>query len=582
MDFTRLLRSQSGFEFTSCSQIAPKLDLVSWIFGEQVAVLRPAVRIGDAAMIPPTTLLPKWRVAPYRLSSALKPRMKSGFDDPRWKLAQRMVASRGLSRSTLLSNFLLFVCDRYLSGKIDEITEQQIGIHVFGRAAGYNSGDDNIVRSYARTLRKRIENYFATEGKDEGLTVTIPRGGYVPVFSPRDQTLPASIPFALPELSTAPLCDDESTALETVGDPLGRLLDSSALNAAETPHPGKPQSPLQSGAADMPSFAFAEAETFAEQTNRPKRVTPWRTRRFYAFAALCAIVLSAFAGYWATHKFSSTLQPAESPSARAEHLFWNQLFEPTQDTFIVPADGGLVMLQRFMKHSVSLADYANGAYRGQAAIDLEIGDLAVGMKPEKRLRLTHKIETVGNGRYTSVADLNLTTSLARLKEVVPERLMIRYARDLRIDDLRSGNAILLGSPDANPWTELFQKQLNFQFSDGAEFGGSPAILNQHPMHGEQTRYASEPNDPLLRTYGLIAYVPNLGGTGHVLIIEGVNMAGTQAAGAWLLNPDQMGPLLKRAMRPNGVIRSFEILIETRSIAANASRPSFVSMRTVQF
>jgi hypothetical protein len=102
------------------------------------------------------------------------------------------------------------------------------------------------------------------------------------------------------------------------------------------------------------------------------------------------------------------------------------------------------------------------------------------------------------------------------------------------------------------------------------------------MPGERTRYASEPNDPLLRTYGLIAYVPNLGGTGHVLIIEGVNMAGTQAAGAWLLNSDQMEPLLKRAMNPNGVIRSFEILIETRSIAANASRPSFVSMRTAQF
>jgi hypothetical protein len=538
------------------------------------------VRVGDAAMIPSTTSLPKRLAAPYRLSSSLKPRMKSGFEDPRWKLAQRMVASRGLGRSTLLSNFLLFVCDRYLSGKIDEITEQQIGIHVFGRAAGYNSGDDNIVRSYARTLRKRIEDYFATEGKDEGLTLTIPRGGYVPVFFPRDQARAASIPLALPELCTELLCDEESTASEVDGDPLDRLLDSSALSADKTPQPGSPHSPSQSGAVDR--FSFAEAETVAESANRPKRGAPWRTRRFYAFVALCTIALSAFAGYRVARRFSPTPAPAESPSARAEHLFWSQIFEPTQDTFIVPADGGLVMVQRFLKHSVSLADYANGAYRSQTAINLEIGALAVGMKPEEHLRLTHKLETLGNARYTSMADLDLTTSLARLKEVVPGRLMIRFARDLRIDDLRSGNAILLGSPDANPWAELFQKQLNFQFSDGAEFGGSPAILNQHPMPREQKRYASEPDDPLLRTYGLIAYVPNLGGTGHVLIIEGVNMAGTQAAGAWLCNPDQMGPLLKRAMSPNGVIRPFEILIETRNIAANASRPSFVSMRTEQF
>jgi len=525
-------------------------------------------------MIPPTTSLPKWRSAPYRLSSSLKPRMKSGFDDPRWKLAQRMVASRGLGRSTLLSNFLLFVCDRYLSGKIDEITEQQIGIYVFGRDAGYNSGDDNIVRSYARTLRKRIEDYFAIEGKHEALTVTIPRGGYVPVFSPRDQEPQGTEPYAASEPSTAPLGVEKPASSQQTEN----LLDSSVGNAAETSQPGKPESPADSDSGSD----LLEPEATSENENRPKRFASWRTWSPYAFAALCLIALSAFAGYRAARSFSPALVPAESPAARIEHIFWSQLFEPTQDTFVVPADGGLVMLQRFMKHSVSLTDYANGAYMSESAIDLEISDLVAGMKPENRLRLTRKIEALGNRRYTSMADLDLTNSLARLKEVVPERLMIRYARDLRIDDLRSGNIILLGSPDANPWAELFQKQLNFQFSDGSEFGGSPAILNQHPMPGERTRYASEPNDPLLRTYGLIAYVPNLGGTGHVLIIEGVNMAGTQAAGAWLLNSDQMEPLLKRAMNPNGVIRSFEILIETRSIAANASRPSFVSMRTAQF
>jgi hypothetical protein len=581
LDFTRLLYSQTDHKFISCLQFAPKIDLASWVFCEQDVAWRHAVRIDDTAMITPTTSPPKWRHASFRLSSALKPRMKSGFDDPRWRLVQRMVASRGLGRSTLLSNFLLFVCDRYLSGKIDEITEQQIGIHVFGRVAGYNSGDDNIVRSYARTLRKRIEDYFATEGKEEGLAVTIPRGGYVPVFSSRDQALSASIPLALTEPSTAPLGDEKPATSENARYPLA----SSALSADETPQSGKPRPPSQPGAADGLSFTEEETfapETFAKDANRPERGVSWRAWSLYALAALCAVAVSLCAGYLAARKFAPAQAPVMSRAARAQHLLWSQIFEPTQDTFVVSADGGLVMLQSFMKHSVSLADYANGNYKSGAAIDREIGDLAMGMKPENRLRLAHKIEVLGNRRYTSVADLDLTTSLARLKEVVPERLMIRFARDLRIDDLRTGNAILLGSPDANPWVELFQKQLNFQFSDGSEFGGSPAILNQHPLSGERTRYASEANDPLLRTYGLIAYVPNLGGTGHVLIIEGVNMAGTQAAGVLLLNPDEMEPLLERAMSPNGVIRPFEVLIETRDIAANASRPSIVSMRMVGF
>ncbi len=154
--------------------------------------------------------------------------------------------------------------------------------------------------------------------------------------------------------------------------------------------------------------------------------------------------------------------------------------------------------------------------------------------------------------------------------------MIRYARDLRIDDLRTGNVILMGLIEANPWVDLFQQQLNFRFSHGAAFGGSGIITNQHPLPGEHAAYATEPDDPLLRTYGVIAYVPNLTNTGHALLIEGVNMAGTQAAGEFLLSAAEMQPALERAMGPNDVIRPFEVLIQTDNVAANASKPRIVS------
>ena len=113
---------------------------------------------------------------------------------------------------------------------------------------------------------------------------------------------------------------------------------------------------------------------------------------------------------------------------------------------------------------------------------------------------------------------------------------------------------------------------------GADFGGSGTIINQHPLAGEESTYASVPNDPSLRTYGVAAYVPNLDGTGHVLLIEGINMAGTQAAGTFLLNPSLMQPVLNRAMSSEGTIRSFEVLFETSSVAANASRTKILSMR----
>ena len=77
--------------------------------------------------------------------------------DPRWQLAQRIVASRSFAKSALLSRFLLYVCEREITGRTSEITEHQIGVRVFSRRPGYSAGEDNIVRNYARQLRHRLQ-----------------------------------------------------------------------------------------------------------------------------------------------------------------------------------------------------------------------------------------------------------------------------------------------------------------------------------------------------------------------------------------------------------------------------------------
>ena len=104
--------------------------------------------------------------------------------DPRWQLAQRISASRSFAKSALLSRFLLYVCEREITGRTNEISEHQIGVRVFGRRPGYSAGEDNIVRNYARQLRGRLDQYFQEEGREEQTRLTIPRGKYVPVFSP--------------------------------------------------------------------------------------------------------------------------------------------------------------------------------------------------------------------------------------------------------------------------------------------------------------------------------------------------------------------------------------------------------------
>ncbi len=101
---------------------------------------------------------------------------------PEWQLALRVASSKGLSKSDLMPKFLLYVCEQRLLENIQDITEQRIGTQIFNRATDYNPGEDNIVRSYARMLRKRLDEYFEGEGQDEPIRIVIPRGGYVPVF----------------------------------------------------------------------------------------------------------------------------------------------------------------------------------------------------------------------------------------------------------------------------------------------------------------------------------------------------------------------------------------------------------------
>ena len=128
--------------------------------------------------------------------------------DRRWQLVQRVVTSPSFEKSPRLKAFFLYVTEKVLQDHPEEITEQQIGVHVFGRPPGYDSGSDNVVRSQARQLRLKLEQYFTTEGAAETTVIVIPKGTYLPSFGersalPAPQSAPARRSPALIALSLA-------------------------------------------------------------------------------------------------------------------------------------------------------------------------------------------------------------------------------------------------------------------------------------------------------------------------------------------------------------------------------------------
>lgn len=103
-------------------------------------------------------------------------------NDERWVLVQGIINDPVFHKSPRLCQFLSYITERTILGRQQEINEQQIGVHIFDRAPNYNSSEDNIVRSHARLLRKKLDEYYAVPGRLDPVRIVVPRGGYTPSF----------------------------------------------------------------------------------------------------------------------------------------------------------------------------------------------------------------------------------------------------------------------------------------------------------------------------------------------------------------------------------------------------------------
>jgi hypothetical protein len=79
-------------------------------------------------------------------------------------------------------DFLVFAVDRTLSGDINSLKERTLATEVFGRKTGATLGDDSIVRVGAREVRKRLAQYYVSDGADDQVRIDLPLGSYVPTF----------------------------------------------------------------------------------------------------------------------------------------------------------------------------------------------------------------------------------------------------------------------------------------------------------------------------------------------------------------------------------------------------------------
>lgn len=308
----------------------------------------------------------------------------------------------------------------------------------------------------------------------------------------------------------------------------------------------EPREPSPLDEADAPFAAepasFAAAPSIPHQLARPwglpVRIAAW------GLVIACALSITAILLY-------QRLSVPHTPT----HKLWSQMFNKNHQTLIVPADSSLVIARLLTGRQTRLADYAGGSYRQ-----------APDCSRPCDLRMVNTIEGL---RYTSMSDLEFAVKVSRMPEAIQDRTEIRYARDLELKDLKESNLILAGSQEADPWMSAISSQMNFVVHDDPD-AGPLHIENRHPRPGEMPDYLYDSHDPQHRGLATIAFMPNLSGSGNLLVVQGFSVAGTQAAAEFATSGRDLDALL-HAYAGNTALPHFEILLSTIEINGMATR-----------
>jgi hypothetical protein len=194
-------------------------------------------------------------------------------------------------------------------------------------------------------------------------------------------------------------------------------------------------------------------------------------------------------------------------------------------------------------------------------------------------------EYISDSALTSFADVADVVSLFKMAGPLQSQVLVRYPRDLRMRDLDHNNYVFIGSPGSNPWVTLLQDKLNFRESEGVVGKSAKAFVNKNPLSGEQSEYVGlRWTGSVGEDYATISLLPNATHDGNVLILQGLQQEGTEAAGRFLADEENRHQL----MNALGVSTSdaasqniwFEALIRSRTVSGAPNSTTLVAVRRI--
>jgi hypothetical protein len=444
--------------------------------------------------------------------------------DPRWIAVQKAVRSPNLARATQLRAILLFIVRHAILQPEEPIPEFEIGYRVLGRRKDFNPLDDNIVRVQMGHLRRKLEQYFSTEGSKDEVVIFIPHGRYTPSFSTRAEFTNGAQPAR--EVLPTPV---DSTVSEDQ--------DAAVIPIAESPV-------IQ----DAPN----QASLLPALPNG---------RRIAVSLIFLALAIACIALWMQNRSLQRSVDAFDQPLAAVRDrpsvaAFWTDLLGSSQLTDVVTGDVAFSLCQRFTGKVFPLEDYVTRDYSAQLRVP--------GMSPD----FHNTLMVISRLDITSSSELSM---MRRILALDPQGHRIHYykAQNFVADLFARDNVILLGNGLSNPWEQPFRDRMNFV----ANVDKFNSVTNRAPAPGEQSVYASS----LDTKYGVVAYLPIPNHQGKALLLDGTGAESVEADGDFLLLERQLSSFQKQ-LRVNK-LPYFEVLLRISIVRGTPLDSTIVAYRT---
>lgn len=256
---------------------------------------------------------------------------------------------------------------------------------------------------------------------------------------------------------------------------------------------------------------------------------------------------------------TAQLRTPSGDSGLVQELF----FRHNQRVSLVVVDQNLEAYRTIFQQTVPLGAYLEGDYDRSDRND---------SRAEKRARHFSKLSD-----STSVTSAVVAARLERA--AYPQFLAIRHPHDMSLRDVERDNEILLGGPWVNPWGQLFENRLNFRIVPDTRNVAGSEFENVNPAPGEPKFFSPHSAGTFGVSYARIALVPNLAGTGKILMLGANDHYSLEAAGDFVVSSRGLGQILEcLGIKTVDQLTQFEVVLQVTGIQSTPDSVLIVAHR----